>query len=205
MVNSNSAIISLVRPCGLFILFIFTKLTDTQSSRENFRRERQPWGENKYTLMTATVITDTKLKVNVELLGFFYTANAVKPSCFLPVTDVTSKHLSEAVAPEEAAQHHAGLALAPLELFGHADGTNGHRHTGAVEEACPKQENHCPYPRHWPAERTREAGWAELRQHVGTNFGLVTGWEGMSYLTGVEGLQHPNVTEPPCIGGFSWI
>ncbi len=56
----------------------------------------------------------------------------------LPVTDVASEHLGEAVAPEEAAQHHAGLPLAPAELLCHADGTDGHRHAGAVEEARPQ-------------------------------------------------------------------
>lgn len=69
-----------------------------------------------------------------------------------PVTDVASKHLGEAVAPEEAAQHHAGLPLAPAELLCHADSADGHRHTGAVEEACPEEQHHCPYPRHWPAQ-----------------------------------------------------
>lgn len=55
-----------------------------------------------------------------------------------PITDIASEHLGEAVSPEEAAQHHAGLPLAPAELLCHADGTDGHRHTGTVEEACPK-------------------------------------------------------------------
>lgn len=71
--------------------------------------------------------------------------------CVPPVTDVASEHLGEAVAPEEAAQHHAGLPLAPVELLCHADGTDGHRHAGAVEEARPEQQHHRPYPRHWPA------------------------------------------------------
>lgn len=67
-----------------------------------------------------------------------------------PVADVASEHLGEAVAPEEAAQHHARLPLAPAELLCHADGTDGHRHAGAVEETCPKQQHHRPNPRHWP-------------------------------------------------------
>lgn len=72
-----------------------------------------------------------------------------------PVTDVASEHLGETVAPEEAAQHHAGLPLAPVELLCHADGTDGHRHTGTVEEARPEQQHHCPYPRHWPAQEEK--------------------------------------------------
>lgn len=78
--------------------------------------------------------------------------------CFPPVTDVAPKHLGEAVAPEEAAQHHAGLPLAPVELLRHADGTDGHRHTGAVEEACPEQQHRRPYPRHRPAKRGTQGG-----------------------------------------------
>lgn len=69
--------------------------------------------------------------------------------CFPPVADVASEDLGEAVAPEEAAQHHAGLPLAPLELLRHADGADGHRHAGAVQEARPEQQHARPYPRHW--------------------------------------------------------
>lgn len=61
-----------------------------------------------------------------------------------PVTDVASEHLGEAVSPEEAAQHHARLPLAPAELLRHADSTDGHRHTGAVEKARPEQQHHRP-------------------------------------------------------------
>lgn len=70
----------------------------------------------------------------------------------LPVTDVTAEHLGEAVSPEEAAQHHPRLSLGPVELLRHGDGTDGHRHTGAVKEACSQQQHHCPYPRHWPVK-----------------------------------------------------
>lgn len=69
----------------------------------------------------------------------------------LPVAHVASEHLGEAVAPEEAAQHHARLPLAPLELLRHADGTDGHGNPGAVQEAGPEQQHDCPNPRHRPA------------------------------------------------------
>lgn len=72
--------------------------------------------------------------------------------CFSPVADVAPEHLGEAVAPEEAAQHHPGLLLAPVELFRQADGTDGHRHAGAVEQACSQQKHHSPHPRQRPAE-----------------------------------------------------
>lgn len=75
----------------------------------------------------------------------------VRTHAFSPVTHVASKHLGEAVAPEEATQHHAGLPLAPAELLCHADGADGHRHAGAVQEAGPQQQHHRPYPRHRPA------------------------------------------------------
>lgn len=80
---------------------------------------------------------------------------------FLPVTHVASEHLGEAVAPEEAAQHHTGLPLAPFELFRHADGTDGHRDPGAVQEARPEQEHHRPDPRHRPAMFGSRDGWAQ--------------------------------------------
>lgn len=77
-------------------------------------------------------------------------------SCrFLPVAHVASKHLREAVAPEEAAQHHARLPLAPFELLRHADGTDWHGNPGAVQEAGAEQEHHCPNPRHRPARLGR--------------------------------------------------
>lgn len=81
-------------------------------------------------------------------IGIIYHLTTYDP----PITDIASEHLGEAVAPEEAAQHHAGLPLAPAELLCHADGTDGHRHTGTVEEACPEQQHNRPYPRHRPAQ-----------------------------------------------------
>lgn len=74
----------------------------------------------------------------------------------LPVADVAPEHLGEAVAPEEAAQHHSRLLLAPAELPRQADGTDGHGHAGAVEQACPQQEHHGPHPRQRPAQAGRE-------------------------------------------------
>lgn len=73
--------------------------------------------------------------------------------CFLPVADVAPEHLGEAVAPEEAAQHHSRLFLAPAELFRQADGTDWHSHTGAIEEACSQQKHHGPHPRQRPAKQ----------------------------------------------------
>lgn len=51
---------------------------------------------------------------------------------WLPVPQVAAPDLSQAVAPEEAAEHDAGLLLVPAEVLAHGDGADGHADTGAV-------------------------------------------------------------------------
>lgn len=99
--------------------------------------------------------------VSQTLLNYFTSLHDLKSTP--PVTDVATKHLGEAVAPEEAAQHHPRLPLAPAELLGHADGTDRHGHAGAVEEACPEEQHHRPYPRHRPAQEDKEVSWVKLK------------------------------------------
>lgn len=67
-----------------------------------------------------------------------------------PVTDVAPDDLSEAVTPKEAAQHHARLPLAPLELFCHGDRTYWHGHAGTVQQTGAQQKHYGPYPRYRP-------------------------------------------------------
>lgn len=50
----------------------------------------------------------------------------------LPVPQVAAHHLSQAVAPEEAAEHNTGLLLIPAEVLAHGGGTDGHADAGAV-------------------------------------------------------------------------
>lgn len=47
-------------------------------------------------------------------------------------------NLCQAVSPEEAAEHDAGLLLVPVEVGAQGDGADGDGDTGAVQQAGPQ-------------------------------------------------------------------
>lgn len=62
----------------------------------------------------------------------------------LPVPQVAAHDLCQAVAPEEAAEHNAGLLLVPAEVLAHGDGADGHADAGAVQQAGAQEQRGRP-------------------------------------------------------------
>lgn len=62
----------------------------------------------------------------------------------LPVPQVAAHDLCQAVAPEEAAEHNAGLLLVPAEVLAHGDGADGHADAGAVQQARAQEQRPRP-------------------------------------------------------------
>lgn len=71
--------------------------------------------------------------------------------CCSPVPQVAAHHLRQAVAPEEAAEHDAGLLLVPAEILAHGDGAHGHADAGRVQQAGAQQQCPCPHLAFGPA------------------------------------------------------
>lgn len=67
-------------------------------------------------------------------------------------------NLCQAVSPEEAAEHDAGLLLVPIEVGAQGDGADGDGDTGAVQQACPQQQHHRPDAGLGPARMERRMG-----------------------------------------------
>lgn len=63
---------------------------------------------------------------------------------WLPIPKVAAHHLSQAVAPEEAAEHDTSLLLVPAEVLAHGNSTDGHGDAGTVQQASAQQQH--PHP-----------------------------------------------------------
>lgn len=48
---------------------------------------------------------------------------------------MAAHHLSQAVAPEEAAEHDTSLLLVPAEVLAHGNGADRHGDSSAVQQA----------------------------------------------------------------------
>lgn len=92
----------------------------------------------------------------------------------LPIPQVAAHHLSQAVAPEEAAEHDAGLFLVPAEVLAHGGGADRHADTGTVEQACAQQQRPCPYLALGPGEREADVRDSSATSRMPTCPRLVT-------------------------------
>lgn len=75
---------------------------------------------------------------------------------------MSSDNLRQAVAPEEAAEHYAGLLLVPVEVGAQGDGADGHGDAGAIQQARPQQQHHCPDAGLGPARMERKMGKGQM-------------------------------------------
>lgn len=73
-------------------------------------------------------------------------------------------NLRQAVAPEEAAEHDAGLLLVPVEVGAQGDGADGDGDAGAVQQARPQQQHHRPDAGLGPARMERRMGTGQREQ-----------------------------------------
>lgn len=94
---------------------------------------------------------------------------------------MSSDNLRQAVAPEEAAEHYAGLLLVPVEAGAEGDGADGHGDAGAVQQARPQQQHHRPDAGLGPAGRERKVGKGQTERsapsvHARAGLAAPTGW-----------------------------
>lgn len=79
---------------------------------------------------------------------------------------MSPNNLCQAVAPEEAAEHDAGLLLVPVKVGAEGDGADGHGDTGTVQQARPQQQHHRPHTGLGPAGMERKVGKGQREDAV---------------------------------------
>lgn len=85
---------------------------------------------------------------------------------WLPVPQVSAHNLSQAVAPEEAAEHDAGLLLVPAKVLAHGGGADGHAGTRAVQQTCAQQQRPRPRLALGPAGRGVGQAWEGVASSI---------------------------------------